>query len=327
MRKKKSLWDVCTYCILVILVLVMIYSGLRIVESTVFTSPQSTEAAVPRKTIYRDGVAYFPRQDIRVMMVLGIDQSGPAENSNYHRNEGAADSVLLLIFDETNEECSILSLNRDTMVNMDTIGVMHNYSGQVYGQLALAHTYGSGLEDSCENMKKTLMGYIHGLTIDYYVSMRMDAIPILNDAVGGVTVNVVDDFSAVDPSITLGEVTLRGDQVMNFIRNRKNVGDQKNITRMERQKEYVGSFLRSLRSREQEDTEFLLKVYEEVSPYLVTDCSATVMSSMLDRYLEYPIRQIVTPEGTNVVNKGYYEFYPDEEKLDQLIVSLFYAPK
>jgi len=327
MRKKKSLWDVGTYCILVILVLVMIYSGLRIVESTVFPSDQSTEAAVPRKTIYRDGVAYFPRQDVTVMMVLGIDQSGPAVNSNYHRNEGAADSVLLLIFDETNEECSVLYLNRDTMVNMDTIGVMHTYSGQVFGQLALAHTYGSGLEDSCENMKKTLMGYLHGLTIDYYVSMRMDAIPILNDAVGGVTVNVVDDFSAVDPSITMGQITLRGDQVMNFIRTRKDVGDQKNITRMERQKEYVGSFLKALRSREQEDTEFLLKVYEEVSPYLVTDCSSTVMSSMLERYLEYPIRQIVTPEGTNVVNKGYYEFYPDEEKLDQLILSLFYAPK
>ena len=59
---------------------------------------------------------------------------------------------------------------------------------------------------------------------NYYISMNMDAIAILNDAVGGVTVNVTDDFSAVDPSITKGEVTLKGDQALTFIQTRKDVG-------------------------------------------------------------------------------------------------------
>ena len=36
---------------------------------------------------------------------------------------------------------------------------------------------------------------------------------------------------------------------------------------------------------------------------------------------------MVTPEGENVIGDEYYEFYPDEEKLDELIVRLFYAPK
>ena len=165
------------------------------------------------------------------------------------------------------------------------------------------------------------------MTIDYYVAMNMDAIPILNDAVGGVTVNVTDDFSKVNPTITMGELTLSGDQVIDYVRTRKDVGDQKNVTRMERQKGYVKGFLDALMTKEQSDMEFALKLYEQVAPYIVTDCSSTTLSSMLERYVDFSIREVVTPEGENVIGEAYYEFYPDEEKLDELILRIFYAPK
>lgn len=327
MHKQKNAHGFGFFCILLILVLVILYSGLRILESTVFVKAPETEDRTTSKTITRDGVDYFPRQDITVMMVLGIDQAGPVQSSHYYRNEGSADSIMLLIFDETNENCSVLYLNRDTMVEMDVLGVKGEYAGVAYGQLALAHTYGSGLEDSCENVKNTLMNFIHGLTVDYYVAMNMDAVPILNDAVGGVTVNVVDDFSLVDPTITMGELTLRGEQVINFVRTRKDVGDQKNVTRMERQKAYVTGFLEKLYAKEHEDVNFLVNMYESVAPYIVTDCSVNTLSGMLDRYVDFTIQDVVVPEGENIVVDGHYQFHIDEEKFDDLIVRLFYAPK
>ena len=327
MRIQKGVKRLVYFCILLILVFVMLYSGLRILESTVLYSEDAPAETVHSKTITRDGIAYYPRQDITVMMVLGIDQTGPVESSNYYRNQGAADSIMLLVFDETNEECRVVYLNRDTMLHMDVLGVRGEYAGTTYGQLALAHTYGKGLEDSCENVRNTLMNFMHGLTIDYYVAMNMDAIPILNDAVGGVTVVVADDFSEVDPSIPMGEVTLRGQQVLSFVRTRKDVGDQKNVTRMERQKQYISAFLTALRAKEHEDTSFILKTYDEVAPYLISDCPVNTLSSMLDRYVDYEIVEIVTPEGDNVIGEAYYEFYVDEEKLDELILRLFYAPK
>lgn len=327
MRIGKAIKRFVYFCILLILVFVMLYSGLRIWESTVLHSEDAVTDAIQSKTITRNGIEYYPRQDVTVMLVLGIDQSGPVESSNYYRNSGSADSVMLLVFDETNEECTVLYLNRDMMLDMDVIGVRGEYAGTTYGQLALAHTYGTGLEDSSENVKNTLMNFMHGLTIDYYVAMNMDAIPILNDAVGGVTVTVVDDFSLVDPTITLGEITLKGEQVINFVRTRKDVGDQKNVTRMERQKEYVNEFLVALREKEHEDVNFIIKVYDEVAPYLVSDCSVNTLSGMLERYVDFEIKEVVTPEGENTIGDGHYEFYVDEEKLDELIVRLFYAPK
>ena len=323
----KAVKRIASFCILLILVFVMLYSGLRILESTVLRSEDTAAGAVPTKTITRNGVDYYPRQDITVMLVLGIDQSGPVESSNYYRNKGSADSVMLLVFDETNEECTVLYLNRDTMLDMDVLGVRGEYAGTTYGQLALAHTYGNGLEESSVNVKNTLTNFMHGLNIDYYVAMNMDAIPILNDAVGGVTVNVVDDFSQVDPEITLGEVTLKGEHVINYVRTRKDVGDQKNVTRMERQKEYVYGFLAALSEKEHEDVNFIIKLYDDVAPYLVSDCSVNTLSGMLERYVDFEIKEIVTPEGDNVIGEDYYEFYVNEEKLDELIVRLFYAPK
>ena len=327
MKKKTSFLGVLLRVILLILVIVILYSGLQILASTVLQSPTPTDTQGTRKTIVRDGVEYFPRQDITVMMVLGIDVEGPVESSGYYRNKGSADSVMLLIFDETDESCNVLYLNRDTMLTMDVLGVRGEYAGTFYGQLALAHTYGSGLEDSCVNMKNTLMNFLPGLSIDYYVAMNMDAIPILNDAVGGVTVNVTDDFSMVNPSITMGELTLHGDQVIDYVRTRKDVGDQKNVTRMARQREYVNGFLYALDAKEHEDIDFAVHIYEQLAPYIVTDCSVETLSKIINHYLEYELKDAITPEGDNLIVDGHYAFYADEEKLDALCVELFYRPK
>ncbi len=330
MKKKNKGTRIILICLLLVFVLVAIYCGMRIAEHTLFSPVDQTQPVdtnTNTKTIVRDGVEYFPRQDVTVMMVLGIDQEGPVKSSNYYRNPGAADSIMLLIFDETNQECSVLYLNRDTMLEMDVLGVKGEYAGTYYGQLALAHTYGNGLTESCENVKNTIANYLHGLTIDYYVAMNMDAIPILNNAVGGVTVNVVDDFSKVNPSITMGELTLQGDQVIDFVRIRKDVGDQKNVTRMARQREYVAGFLKELSRKEHENIDFLVDMYEQVSPYIVTDCPVTTLSNMLSKYVDYEIKEVVSPAGENIVVDGHYEFHADEKALDELIVRLFYTQK
>ena len=214
MEKRQNLKNAAYFAVILILVLVFLISGLRILESTVF-SQDSTQETTGRKTIIRDGIEYFPRQDITVLLVMGIDMEGPVEDSGYHRNEGSADMVALMIFDETGKDCSILYLNRDTMLNMPVLGIDGRPAGTSFAQLALSHTYGNGLETSCENTKKAVSDFLYGIQIDYYISMHMDAIALLNDAVGGVTVHVTEDFSKVDPSIPMGRVTLRGKQAMN----------------------------------------------------------------------------------------------------------------
>lgn len=327
MNKRISVRKIVYACLILLLVLVMIYSGLQIAESAVFHSDMPETEQPKTKTLVREGIEYFPRQDITVMMVLGIDQNGPVADSGSYKNPGAADMVALLIFDEKAETVSVLSLNRDTMLQMPVLGVGGKQAGTAFGQLTLSHTYGSGLEDSCENTRATVSEFLYGVTIDYYLSMNMDAISVLNDAVGGVTVHVTDDFSAVNPTISMGEMTLRGQQAIDFVRTRKDVGDQLNISRMERQKDYISGFLKAMQKKMEESNTFALTAYEDIAPYVVSDISANAFSGILQRYSGYSLAEIVTPEGENVLGEKYYEFYPDEEALDELILRLFYAPK
>ena len=326
MKNRKQTKELIFFAVILILVLVILYSGLRILESTVLRPEQQT-VVVERKTVTRDGVDYFPRQDVTTVLVLGIDQTGPVSDSGTYNNRGAADMNLLLIFDEAAQICNILHFNWYTMVEMPVLGLGGRQAGTLYGQLALAHTYGTGLTDSCENSRETISDLLYGIKIDYYVSMNMDAIPILNDAVGGVRVNVRDDFSKVDESIPMGNVLLQGDQALTFVRTRANVGDQLNISRIERHKEYLNGFTAAFRAARQQNPELLVEAYEQVSPYMITDCSVNAISGMIERYGDYAVGEVISPAGENVRGEEYYEFYLDEDAFDDLVLRLLYAPK
>lgn len=311
---------------ILILVLVFIFSGLQFLESTVFHSTGATLGG-DTKTIVRDGVEYFPRQDITVILLAGIDEYGPVTGSDSYNNSGEADMVSLLIFDEKVNAIHMLSLNRDTMLEVPVLGIGGKQAGTIYGQLALAHTYGSGLEDSAENLRDAVSDFLYGIHIDYYVNMNMDAIAVLNDAVGGVQVTVTDDFSGIDPTITMGEVTLKGEQAITFVRTRQGLGDQLNLTRMERQQKYMSSFIDALKASMEASSSFVVNTYDAVDEYMVTDCSVKAMTAFADRYAAYTLGDVVSIKGENVNGEKYMEYHVDEEALDQVILQYLYAPK
>ena len=53
---------------------------------------------------------------------------------------------------------------------------------------------------------------------------------------------------------------------------------------------------------------------------------STVLS-LADRYGSYTRGEDLSPNGETVTRDAAAEFYVDEEKLDELVLSLFYAPK
>ena len=327
MKRRKNMRSLVYFCLILILVLVVLYSGLRILESTVLRSGDNAPDSYQSRTIVRDGVEYYPRQDITVVMVLGIDESGPVVSSESYMNQGAADVVMLAVFDEAKQTCDILQLNRDTMLEMPVLGIGGRKAGTYFGQLALSHTYGTGLADSCENTKEAVSNYLYGITIDHYVAMNMDAIAIVNDAVGGVAVEVTEDFSQVDPTIGQGKVILTGQQALHYIRTRQGLGDQLNVSRMARHREYAQGFMASFRAAREASPEFLIKTYDAMLPYMVTDCTVNTLSGFVERYEGYTVNPPVTPEGQSVLGEEFYEFHADEAKLEALSLDMFFAPK
>ena len=108
---------------------------------------------------------------------------------------------------------------------------------------------------------------------------------------------------------------------------RKEVGDQLNISRMERHKEYIDGFMQSLKAKRSEGDGFIYSMYADISPYIVTDLSANALSGMYSRYEGYQLKDIISPKGENVRGEQYMEFYLDREALYKLILDVFYKEK
>lgn len=323
----RKIWKPILYvCIFLLLIAGLIYGGLQLLESTVYSKANQAEE-FKAKTVTVDGVDYFPRQDITVVMALGIDEHGPVVSSGSYRNHGEADAVMLLILDHKEETLRVMNLNRDTMVKMPVLGLGGRPAGTAYGQLALSHTYGDGLEVSCENTQNAISTLLGDIRIDHYFALNMDGIALVNDAVGGVTVTITDDFSGVDSSLQKGEVTLLGEQALTFVQTRKNVGTQLNISRMDRHREYMDGLLQAITAKMEKSGTFIAKLYGKCADYIVTNCSVNVISGLMERCSDYQLVEIVSPKGENVLGKEYYEFYLDEAALSELVLRLFYAPK
>ena len=277
--------------------------------------------------IFYDGQKYVYNDALSTLLILGIDDPELTETHST-LNQSQADLLLLAVFDPEEESCTLLQLNRDTMCDVPQPDFFGKILGYEYQQLALAHTYGNGLEKSCEYTVMAVSRLLYGIRIDNYFSLTMDAIPVLNDLVGGVTVTVEDDFTGVDDTLVKGEtVTLTAENVEHFVRTRKGMSeDSSNLARMRRQRTYMQALFSAMSAAMKKDSAFVLDAYGALEKSMVTDCTVDELTAYVDRFDGYPLTRIVTPEGESRKGEKYMEHYVDEAALQKLVLDIFYIP-
>ncbi len=289
----------------------------------------AVEADAPvdgREITYYNGTAYAKREDLETVLLLGVDKFEGETPEGYVNNQ-QADFLLLLVLDEENETCTPIQLNRDTMTQIQVLGVTGEPAGTMTGQLALAHTYGSGEEDSCENTVLAVSNLLYGMELDHYVSLTMDGVALLNDLVGGVTVEVLDDFSGIDGTLVQGEaVTLKGQQALTYVRSRGGMEDSSNLHRMERQRQYLAALQQQLKAAVQQEDGFTLDALLQLNEYMVSDCTVDQLSDLGDSLAAYQVSDILTTPGDAQEGEEFMEFTVDESALQQLVMDVFYEP-
>jgi LCP family protein required for cell wall assembly len=291
------------------------------------TDNQSAENIImdTEKSITVNGKNYTLRENIEAVLVMGVDEAAEQTDSETYLNTNQADFLLLVAVDNENKSYTSIAINRDTMTKVPTLSIDGYFIGWETGQLALAHTYGSGLEDSCENTVWATSEFLYGIPIEHYASFSIPAIGIANDAVGGVTVEIQDDFSDSDPSLVMGEtVTLNAQQAESFVRSRKGVSDQTNINRMSRQKTFLSAWRNQAIEKINNDSSFVLTLMGLASDYMVSDMTVNELSDFANVFTEYTDNGTVDIPGESVKGERYMEFYPDDESLRQTVLDLFY---
>lgn len=280
-------------------------------------------------TVYEyNGVEYVKNEDVESFLILGLDKFEGAINNDSYNNDQRADFLMLLVFDNSEKKFTAVHLNRDTMVNMNVLGVAGQKIGTVNKQLALAHTYGNGRDVSCRNTADAVSELLNGVKVNHYLSITMDAVPILNDLLGGVEVTVLDDFSGIDDTLIKGEtVTLHGDHALTYVRERYGLEDSSNSTRMVRQRQYMTAVYDKAMLKIENDDNFVIEASSKLADYIVSDRSVNQLQEIAKKLSQYKFTEIETLEGESVVKDGLMEFRPDADSIDKIVFELFYKKK
>ena len=276
-------------------------------------NPASGDIEKDMNTVYINGEAYYRKKNVITYLIMGIDSFGESSDGGI----GQADFLMVLSFDLNAKTYTVIPINRDTMTEIGIYDVFGESVGYRIEQIALSHAYGSSLEISnsqkCEQTAEAVSKLLYGVKFKEYVSMTMDAVCEIVDALGGVDVYMSEDWSEIDPAFVKGAtVTLDGEMSLRFIRARSALSDSTNIARMKRQQIFLEAFTQKMGVLSLDD-EQMLEAYDRTAPYLVSASGADPILEMADKVAVYESLGTVTLPGESKVGEKYMEFYVDDE--------------
>lgn len=269
-------------------------------------------------TYDRDGTTFHYREAaLTNLLFLGIDRK------EGDTAEAQADFLLLLTADRENRTLSFTHIDRDTITEIGLYGPFGDRAGTLTTQICLAHAFGATEDQRCENTVQAVSDLFGGIVIDGFVAMDMGAIAQLNDALGGVSVTLMDDFSKEDPSMVPGKtLTLTGKQTEIFVRYRSNVANGTNENRMARQRTYMAAALEILEGAEEEVLETLLTA---MGSAIYTNLPQSTLLDHASRWESYEKQEIEALQGRHELGQdGFVEFYPGEEWLEGYLLEHFF---
>ena len=171
------------------------------------------------------------------VLILGIDNSGHSSYSSFapSRN-GNSDTMLLVRLIPDTNQINVLSIPRDTRVNLPGNSTNKINDANAKGGITLA--------------KQTVSNLLSNVTIDRYIRLDTQGFIKLADALGGVEINIPKSMHYVDKTQNLyinfyaGLQTLNGQQLQEYVRFRGDeLGD---IGRVQRQELAVKALLRTV---------------------------------------------------------------------------------
>ena len=271
------------------------------------------------------GATYVEKTGITTILVLGVDKTG-SYGSYGARQGGQADFLTVLAIDHAGKTIYPLQIDRDTMTEIEIYGILGNNVGPRIMQLCLAHGYGKTETENNHNTVNAVRGLLQDIPIDYYMTLNLNAIGVLNNALGGVTVTLDFDFTAFDPQMTEGKtLRLNAEQAQIYTRFRLEVGDGTNESRMRRQREYLRIAGEMLTEKAAADPNFAGQLFDELGGDMTTNMSRGQLINELNTTYHYAVQPMETFSGRHVVGEtGFMEFYPEEEDIVAWVLRVFY---
>ncbi|QRN85026.1 LCP family protein [Clostridia bacterium] len=239
---------------------------------------------------------YLFKDNKLTLLVLGVDYRAAAPGSR-------SDTMMLAFLDMNEPSVKLLSIPRDTRVNIPGYG---------YEKFTHSHAYGGA-----DLVMETINGFL-GTDVEYYVEVDFEGFKDVVDALGGIELEVPSRMYYPGEGIDLypGVQTLDGDKALQFVRYRSDGGD---LVRIARQQQFLKELAKKALNTKNLWT--ATKLVGAANDMTVTDLSATqllyIATSMMD--LDVDSIEVATIPGESKKIDGLWYIIADEEKALDLV--------
>lgn len=195
------------------------------------------------------------------ILLLGTD-ARPGEPIDGVRS----DIMAVVHLDPVERSCRMLSIGRDTRVELPGIGFTKINHALMEGGVPLA--------------TETVEAYL-GIDIDAYGLIDLTGAAIAIDAIGGVTVNNTEAFAIGGNEFPEGEIEMDGAQAVLYARYRG--GDDGDIGRMARQQAVLAAVLEQV--GELSVPQLLQVSLTDIQDHVMTDLSPDMLLGLAETYM------------------------------------------
>nr|WP_319374371.1 LCP family protein [uncultured Methanobacterium sp.] len=234
------------------------------------------------------------------ILFLGSDARSP-------QDQGYTDSINILSIDKNTKNVSILSIPRDTRVQIAGRGVDKINSAYAYGDI-------NTTIDTVENFLN--------VRIDYYVLVDFTDFKEMVDTVGGITMNVEPHISAVRPELhgKTGVSKLTGDEALIYVRFRQDSDSEGG--RMKRHREAISAIIHeALNPSNILQAPAVLNQLRENVKTNIPPLETTVIEKLITGFnIDNATTGVVTGEYTHINGINY--MIPDMNKTEETVIKL-----
>lgn len=285
-----------------------------------------------------DGRVYEYNTDTINILILGIDRMGGLDDSTDYENwdAGQADAIFIVSLHPAERTMKVVAIPRNSMVQLNIYGTDGEIQEQIYNQICLQYGYAGGGENGLTEMMRAVSELLYQLPIHGAAAIGYDAIVTINDAVGGVEIEVLEDI-IYDPEMVKGNIVcLTGEQAFLYLHHRDVTRAGSPTERLQRQKQYLLAFVDTAKAKMKENPLIVSDVYRALAGYMNTDITLDQAVYMATEILNYrfAVEEIYTLEGEDKIvhyinEEGQEDFFDDyylsEDSIKKVMAEAFYT--
>lgn len=325
--KKKTSFNPLLLVFAAVVLICCVLLGILLAGSRNRASLRSPEA-IPTETckpvvrwgdeVDRGGVHWTLNRNLHTLLFMGINNHEPSKSP--YSIQGNADTILLLVMDDSEKTIQIIEISRDTMVDVDIYDKDRNYLYSDVMQLTLQYTAADSPARACQLMKRKVSQLLNDTKIHETCSVTMDGITAAADALGGIRLTLEDDWTDINPNYIKGaEILLDGPTAERFIRYRDISTLDSNNTRMDRHSWLIKTMVQQILA----DSDSTESVWAALQPFMEYDFSDSTLRKLKEYHLKDTFLRL---PGTVVHGDNLAEYQLDYPALEQMILEQFYLP-